>query len=188
MKHSRRKLSVIQLVPALALLLAGCEMHFTLPQQFSAPTSQSEFDQQTGYQLPYAIHLPNSYTGWQPNELNQFVYDASSQSYYVNNIELNNKQVDSWGSRFKIANADWTHEFGFSKAHDTPEQSKFGISEAGSIVHLQHIFYASDMYFELPHNTKARYLHARFKVLENSATPTALLSVTLSAEKKALTH
>lgn len=184
MKHSLRKLTATLFLSVLTTLLTGCELHLTLPQQFSAPTSINEFEQQQGYQLPYTIHLPNSYTGWQPNQLNKFIYDTSSQSYYVKNIELNSQQVDSWGSRFKIASADWRHEFGFSKAHDTPEQSKFGISEAGSIVHLQHIFYASDMYFELPHNSQVKYLHARFKILDDSPTPTALLALSLSQEKR----
>lgn len=157
--------------------LTACDFHYTFDERKSVPLSQHDFATSPGYKLDYEVYMPNSFSGWKAEQNNQLRYHGQTQSYQINNIFIGGTQVDSWGARFKIASADWNHEFAFAKAHDTPEQSKFGIKQQGSVAQLKHIFYASDMYFELPINSQANYLHVEFKVTRLAEHPDALLFI-----------
>lgn len=159
------------------LFLSACDFHYTFSQQQSIPLSQQDFVASNSYKLDYDIYMPNSFTGWTPQDNNRFIYNNQTHSYQLKNLNISGPQIDSWGARFKIASADWANEFAFAKAHDTPEQSKFGIKQQGSVVQLAHIFYASDIYFELPINSDAQYLQVEFKVTENTEQPNALLYI-----------
>lgn len=160
--------------------LTACDFHYTFDERKAIPLSKHNFATSQGYKLNYSVYMPNSFTGWTAEENNQLRYNPKSQSYQLKNLFIAGQQIDSWGARFKIASADWSHEFAFAKAHDTPEQSKFGIKKQGTVVQLKHIFYASDMFFELPINSQANYLHAEFKVTRLAEHPDALLLIYFS--------
>ncbi|WP_462180407.1 hypothetical protein [Pseudoalteromonas gelatinilytica] len=157
--------------------ISACDFHYTFSETQSVPLSQQDFVNSPGFKLDYEVHIPNSFTSWKPSPENQLVYNPKTQSYILKNLDITGQQIDSWGARFKIASADWAHEFAFAKAHDTPEQSKFGIKQDGSVVKLKQIFYASDIYFELPINSHAQYLQVEFKVTSDTEQPDALLYI-----------
>ena len=166
----------------ISFLLHGCGWQSTFAERQPVPLSQSDFDRAKGYRLDYSLYMPNSYTGWTPDASNQFIYNPERQSYQLTNLNIDRPPVDSWGARFKITNADWTYEYAFTKAHDTPEQSKFGIRPQGTVVQLRQIVYASDMYFELPHNADAHYLQAEFKITRPGDDPQGLLFIQYSEQ------
>lgn len=157
------------------------EPHLAFEPTTEIPISAQAFEQATGYQLDYPLFFSNSFSGWRHDASTQMRFQASCQCYQVSGIELNKPQVDSWGTRFKIASKNWQHEFSFASAHDTAEQAKFGIAEAGSIIELNHRTYASDMYFELPphsvQNVSEKTLSAQLKILSLSETPKAWLKI-----------
>lgn len=159
------------------LCLCSCKQHVSFEETSSIPITLEKFQGEVGYPLAYKIYMPNSYTGWTPNAENEMLYDKACECYQIKNLNISKQQVDSWGSRLKITSKNWQHEFGFSNAHNSIEQSKFGISQAGTYLQIQQIIYAADMYFELPQQHHANYLHARVKVLSKQDQPKALLHV-----------
>lgn len=165
------------------LLLSSCGWQSVFDERQAVPLSPNDFNNAEGHELAYRLFLPNSYSGWTPGPDNELRFDPQSLTYQIYNVDINQPPVDSWGARFKISSADWAHEFAFTKAHDTPEQSKFGIKQRGTVVQLQHIFYASDLYFELPRDANANFLHAEFKVIKPGEQPQALLHIYYTSNK-----
>lgn len=157
--------------------LLSCKEQIKIDIEKKVPITDKYFNHQQGIRLPYQLYLPNSFTGWQRQKENEFIYSAACLCYEINNIDISGQQVDSWGTRFKISSSNWQHEFGFTSADNNAEQSKIGISPKGTIVQVSQISYASDIYFELPQDKQTNYLHVQFKILPNEDTNEGLLKI-----------
>jgi hypothetical protein len=140
-------------------------------------SSLEQFQQTRGFRLGYDLYLPNSFGSWTPNADNRMQFNAQSNTYQISNIDISTAQIDDWGARFKIASIDWENEFGLAPSQVTNEQSKFGISQEGSVLHLRHYVDSRDMYFELPNESKARYINVKVKITSEQFHPTALMYI-----------
>lgn len=135
------------------------------------------FKQTPGYKLGYDIYMPNSYTGWTPNEANKLTFNNLTNTYELDNIDISAEQVDDQGARFKVTSIDWQNEFGVTVADATNEQSKFGVPPGGAVLRLSHYVDSRDMYFELPRNVQPSTLSIKVKITSQDFHPSALMFI-----------
>ena len=164
-KHHNLLLSIFALIALISIIFfLAIPRLFSVEKPIPILLSPADFAATQGYKLGYDIYLPNSFTGWLPNESNKLTYDPLQQLYVIEGVNISTPPVDHWGARFKITTLDWQNELGLAFIDATNEQSKFGIGPNGVVLNLKHYVDSRDIYFELPATVKTNELKLNIKV------------------------
>lgn len=157
----------------------GLLRFFSIEKPTSILLLQEDFLQMQGYKLGYDLYLPNSFTGWEPNDSNKFTYDAARQLYEFKGLNISQSPIDTMGARFKITAFNWQNELGLTFTDATNERSTFGITNNGVVLNLKYYVDSRDMYFELPAEAQnnSLVLNVQVKVISQEYHPRALMYV-----------
>jgi len=176
-------MNIKRLVFAVFLLLPtlGCDNVITLSEPVSQPLTFNEFQQLPGYQLDYDLYLPSSITNWKQTDEAKFTFNAEQKVYWLKNIDLTQVKQDNGILIFKIANADWQHQFGFGRMRINKDDSVYSTASAeGVVFNIIYSHNASNLSLELPNSTEAKYASFAIKLLSNRLYPSGLLYTRLT--------